>query len=416
MIKAALIGAGGRGKNVYANYAIEHPNEIQFIAVAEPNEHKRNEFAKLHRVSEDMTFESWEQLLDRPKFCDAVFICTQDRMHFEPAMKAIDKGYKLLLEKPMSNNLEECIKIVEASKNLDTSITVAHVLRYTQFYKKLKQIIDSRIIGEVVNINLNENVGYYHYAHSYVRGNWCNSETSSPMILAKSCHDMDILVWLIGKKPLNISSFGSLKYFKEKYAPEGSGERCLNCAVEENCPYSALKIYLTNNNGWPVNIITTDLSMEGRIKALKEGPYGKCVFRSSNNVVDHQVVNIQFEDEVTAAFTMSGFTNEITRKITVMGTLGEAYGDMDKNEVSVKLFGTGEVQHIKFKSTSDGHGGGDSGLMKYYTRQLKDDVVEGLTSAEISLLSHVMAFAAEQSRVTGETIDLHDFIDGGKHV
>lgn len=416
MIKAALIGAGGRGKNVYANYALEHPNEIQFIAVAEPNEHKRNEFAKLHRVSEDMTFESWEKLLDRPKFCDAVFICTQDRMHFEPAMKAIDKGYKLLLEKPMSNNLEECIKIVEASKNLDTSITVAHVLRYTQFYKKLKEIIDLGIIGEVVNINLNENVGYYHYAHSYVRGNWCNSETSSPMILAKSCHDMDILVWLIGKKPLRISSFGSLKYFKEKYAPEGSGERCLDCSVEENCPYSALKIYLTNNDGWPVNIITTDLSMEGRIKALKEGPYGKCVFRSSNNVVDHQVVNIQFEDEVTAAFTMSGFTNEITRKITVMGTLGEAYGDMEKNEVSVKLFGTGEVQHIKFKSTSDGHGGGDSGLMKYYTRQLKDDVVEGLTSAEVSLLSHVMAFAAEQSRLTGETIYLHDFIDGGKNV
>jgi predicted dehydrogenase len=414
MIKAALIGAGGRGKNVYANYALNYPNDIKFIAVAEPNEHKRNEFARLHNVSEEMLFNSWEQLLEKPKFCDAVFICTQDRMHYEPAIKAIEKGYKLLLEKPMSNNLEECIKIVEASKNLDTSITVAHVLRYTPFFKKLKKIIHSGVIGEVVNINLNENVGYYHYAHSYVRGNWSNSETSSPMILAKSCHDMDILVWLVGKKPLKISSFGSLKYFNEKHASEGSGERCLNCAVEHECPYSALKTYLTDSNDWPVNVITTDLSMEGRIKALKEGPYGKCVFRSKNNVVDHQVVNIQFEDEVTAGFTMSGFTNEITRKITIMGTLGEVAGDLDKNDIIVKLFSVGEEQHIKLNNIVGGHSGGDAGLMKYYTRHLKDKVVEGLTSAEVSLLSHIMAFAAEQSRLTGETIDLYEFIRGQK--
>ncbi len=414
MIKAALIGAGGRGKNVYGSYALEHPNEIKFVAVAEPNDNKRNEFAFLHNVPEEMLFNSWEQLLERPKFCDAVFICTQDRMHYEPAIKAIEKGYKLLLEKPMSNNLEQCIKIVEAAKYLDTSITVAHVLRYSPFFKKLKQIIDSEIIGEVVNVNLNENVGYYHYAHSFVRGNWCNAETSSPMILAKSCHDMDILVWLVGKKPLKISSFGSLKYFNKKHAPEGSADRCLDCAVEDECPYSALKTYLTCNNEWPVNVITTDLSKEGRIKALKEGPYGKCVFRSSNNVVDHQVVNIQFEDDVTAGFTMSGFTNEITRKITIMGTLGEITGDLEKNEIIIKLFGRGEEQRIKLKNTVDGHGGGDAGLMKYYSRQIKDKIVEGLTSAEVSLLSHIMAFAAEESRLTGETIDLDKFDKVGK--
>jgi hypothetical protein len=154
--------------------------------------------------------------------------------------------------------------------------------------------------------------------------------------------------------------------------------------------------------------------MEGRIKALKEGPYGKCVFRSKNNVVDHQVVNIQFEDEVTAGFTMSGFTNEITRKITIMGTLGEVAGDLDKNDIIVKLFSVGEEQHIKLNNIVGGHSGGDAGLMKYYTRHLKDKVVEGLTSAEVSLLSHIMAFAAEQSRLTGETIDLYEFIRGQK--
>lgn len=411
MIKAALIGAGGRGKDVYADYALKYPNEIQFVAVAEPNEHKRNEFVAKHNIASDMVFDSWEKLLEEPKFCDAVFVCTQDKMHFQPAIKAIERGYNLLLEKPMSNNLKECIKIVEASKDHNNSITVAHVLRYTPFFKKLKQIIDSGIIGDVVNIDLNENVGYWHYAHSYVRGNWSNSETSSPMILAKSCHDMDILLWLVGKKPLKISSFGSLKYFKEENAPKNSSDRCLDCAVEYECPYSALKTYLVDNNEWPVSVISHDLSMEGRIKALKEGPYGKCVFRSNNNVVDHQVVNIQFEDDVTAAFTMSGFTNEMTRKIIIMGTLGEVTGDLDNNEVIVKLFGSGEQQYINVENLFGGHSGGDTGLMKYYTRQLKDKVVEGLTSAEVSLLSHVMAFSAEHSRITGQTIDLEEFVN-----
>lgn len=410
MIKAALIGAGGRGKEIYARYALDYPNEIKFVAVAEPNEHKRNEFAKLHKLSEDMIFTTWEELLDKPKFCDAVFICTQDRMHFEPTLKAMEKGYDLLLEKPMSNSLQECIRVIEESKKRNVSITVAHVLRYTPFFKKLKTIIDSRIIGDVVNINLNENVGYFHYAHSYVRGNWNNSETSSPMILAKSCHDMDILVWLVGKKPLKISSFGSLKYFNEKHAPEGSEERCLDCAVEYECPYSALKTYLVDSTEWPVSVISTDLSIEGKLKALKEGPYGKCVFRSDNNVVDHQVVNVQFEDDITAGFTMSGFTSEMTRKIIIMGTLGEITGDLDKNEITVKLFGGGEEQLIKVENLSGGHSGGDTGLMKHYTRQLKDKAIEGLTSAEVSLLSHIMAFAAERSRLIGETIDLNEFV------
>jgi predicted dehydrogenase len=410
MIKAALIGAGQRGKDTYASYALAHPNEIKFVAVADPNKERREEFVKLHCIEENNTFSSWEELLERPKFCDAVFICTQDRMHFEPAVKALKNGYNILLEKPMSPKIGECIKIIEASKETNSSVTVAHVLRYTYFFQKLKEILDSKLIGDLVNINLNENVGYWHYAHSYVRGNWRNSDLSSPMILAKSCHDLDILVWLIGKKPLKLSSFGSLKHFKEDNAPEGSEERCLSCKVEDNCPYSALKLYLGNNTGWPDSVVTSDFSMEGRIKALEEGPYGRCVYRSDNNVVDHQVVNIQFEDNITAAFTMSGFTNKITRKINIMGTLGEIIGDLEDNKIEITLFNGGEKQTIEVKRLQGGHSGGDTAFMKYFANQIEDKTVEGLTTGEASLLSHVMAFAAEESILKSTIIDIEEFM------
>lgn len=410
MITAALIGAGNRGKDVYGKYALEHPNEIRFVGVAEPNEIKRGEFARLHNISSTRIFDSWEEMLKMDKFCDAIFVCAQDRMHYEPSIQAIKKGYDILLEKPMSTQLQECLEIVNESKVKGQSITVAHVLRYTPFFSKVKELLDSGKIGEITTINLNENVGFWHYAHSYVRGNWANSNISSPMILAKSSHDMDILVWLTGKKPLRLSSFGSLKYFKEEFSLKGSGERCVECGVEENCPYSARKIYLGEGIEWPVSVISNDLSIDGRIKALKDGPYGRCVYRCENNVVDHQIVNIEFEDEVYASFVMSGFTNKMSRDIRVMGTLGELKGDMEENWIEINLFGNKDKLIINPPVMAGRHSGGDTGLMKQFVNQNSKSTIEGLTTAEVSLMSHIMSFAAEEARLSGEVIDLKNFI------
>jgi len=283
-----IIGAGDRG-NTHASYSKAFPDEMNIVAVAEPDPVKRAAFAKGYQLKIDRCFQSWEQALAVEKQADAVIICTQDQMH-----------------------------------------GICYVLRYTAHYQKMKEIIDSGLIGEVVTIEHLETVNYAHMAHSYVRGSWARSETSSPMILAKSCHDTDLMRWLVGKRCKRIASFGALTHFKKENAPIGSTKRCIDgCEVEQDCPYSALKLYLDmDQSGWPVNTITNDLSRTGREKALKEGPFGRCVYHSDNNVVDHQVVAMEFEGQITASFTMSAFTQG-SRRTRIMGTMGETTGDMD---------------------------------------------------------------------------------------
>jgi len=409
-ISAIVIGAGQRGV-IYSSYALLHPNEFEVIAVAEIDTERRENFRKMHGLAEDMCFSSWEELLEVPKLADAAIICTPDNGHLKPSLKALEKGYHLLLEKPMSNKAEECIEISEYAEKYKRLISICHVLRFTPFFTMLKKLIDEGRIGKLISIAHNENVGHRHYSHSYVRGNWRNSNESSPMILAKSCHDMDIMLWLSGAECSKISSFGSLTHFKKENAPKGAPKRCLDgCPYDVECPYYAPKIYLNGNIGWPASVISNDTSVSSRAKALKKGPYGLCVYHCDNNVVDHQVVNIEFKNKVTAAFTMCAFTNETTRTIKLMGTKGEIRGVMEKNEIEVIDFSTGARSVISLNETNSGHGGGDEGIMQNFVRLLQhDDTNEGLTSAKISLQSHLMAFAAEKSRLENKVIDINKF-------
>jgi predicted dehydrogenase len=408
-MEALMIGAGNRGRDVYGDYALKHPERLKFIAVAEPDDARMESFAKQHCIPENMIFKSYRELLDRPKLCETAFVCTQDRLHYEPVIMALKEGYNILLEKPISTNLKECLEMLSEIKKSRRSVTVAHVLRYTPFFSKVKEIIESGVLGELVSIRLSENIGYYHYAHSFVRGNWRNSDLSSPMILAKSCHDMDILIYLTGKRPLKVSSFGSLKHFKRENAPEFSSERCLGCMVENSCPYSAIRIYLGENTDWPVSVITNDLSMEGRVEALREGPYGRCVYRCDNNVVDHQIVNIEFENDINASFVMCGFTHETSRDIRVMGTLGQLDGKLEENSLELGIFGGKGTKTIRCSVGSGCHSGGDGGLMDFFTE--KKDSNESRTSAEESTMSHVLAFAAEESRLSGRVVDFDKFAE-----
>lgn len=398
-ITAVVLGAGSRG-SIYASYAKAHPEELRIIAIAEPRRDRLDALAEEVGVSPEHRYTSWESLLAQPKLADCAFICTLDDDHIAPALKAMEQGYHLLLEKPMSNREDECRQIVETARKTNRTLAVCHVLRYTPFYMTLKALLDKGSVGQVTTINQIENVGYWHQAHSFVRGNWRSTKETSPMILQKSCHDMDIILWLMGSNCTKVQSFGSLGHFTPENAPEGAAKRCLDgCPHVDTCPYSAPKLYLDmERTGWPVDVITSDMSLEGRRKALEEGPYGRCVYHCDNDVVDRQVVNLEFENGSVATFTMTGLTADFCRELKIFGTEGQIQANMGTREIVLHRFGEEkQVIPVDMGMEASGHGGGDYGIMADFLRILREGG-ESRTSAEVSLQSHLICFAAERSR------------------
>lgn len=409
IVKLAVVGAGDRGKDRYGAYGLKFPEKVDFVAVAEPNGLRRQAFQKQHGIEDAMAFESWQGLMEAKLDLDGVIIATQDDMHYHPTKAALDLGYDVLLEKPMSNDLQETLALGALAKKYDNTFMICHVLRYTPFYSRIKSIVDSGAIGRLMSIQHNENIGYYHMAHSFVRGNWRNQLLSSPIILAKSCHDMDLLLWLAGQRCKQVSSYGHLSHFKKENQPKGGGDRCLTCGVEEGCPYSAKKLYYKHIGTWPTTVITEDQSQLGVTKALNQGPYGRCVYLCDNDVCDHQVTLLEFESGLTATFNLSAFTEKTNRTIKIMGSHGEIRGDDRQNIIEVKYFGQEKHDIIEPKIVAGGHGGGDTGIMDDFVALLQKSQGQALTSAEVSVESHIMAFAAEASRLENKSINLEDF-------
>lgn len=411
-IKAVLIGAGGRGAETYGTYIIKRPNDIKIVAVCEPNEVRRNRIKAEHELEDSACFESWEDLLHYPKMADVALICTQDSMHYEPAVKLMERGYDLLLEKPMSNQLMECIKIIDVAKKYGRKVIVCHVLRYTQFFQLIKSLLDRNTVGKVMNIEYSENVAYWHYAMSYVRGAWAKEATSSPMILAKSCHDLDILNWLIGDECTLIASFGDLIYFKEENAPEGAPAWCQDgCPAEKECPFFAPRFYLKNQKFLHQYTNTTaDNSIREKLDRLHKSPYGRCVFRSDNDVVDHQTTILKYQNGVCVTFTMTAFTYDCGRSIRIMGTEGELIGNMVENKIEVKKFLTGVTETYNLPACDkDIHYGGDEGLMDDFIYVMQHENEVSKTTGGVSLMSHVMAFAAEEARKKNCVVDVREY-------
>lgn len=420
----AIIGLGGRGLHTYARYQDKFPDRMKIVAVADVVAEKVKYAGDRYNVPEENRFDSAESLLAREKLADVLIVATQDRQHRAHAMAALERGYDILLEKPVAVTVKDCLDIRDAAIKAQRMVAICHVLEYTAFYRKIKDLIGSGAIGEPVAVNAVENVGYWHQAHSFVRGNWRNDNIESPMILQKCCHDFDILCWLLGKRCLSVSSIGSLKYFKESNAPEGSAARCVDCKYRDSCPYSAMKIYLDGeeigfrkgNADWPCNILAENPTEEKLTEAMKTGPYGRCVFRCDNNVVDHQIVNMQMEDEITVSLTMTGFTAYNYRSIKIMGTLGEITADQRSNLITVTPFGGKSTVYDVAKLTDDlsGHGGGDNRMMSEMFEALENggNVSSGIVGA---IASHLIAFAAEESRLHGgEKIDISEFEKRGR--
>ncbi len=409
-----VVGAGQRGA-VYAQHAKKHPDEAEIAAVCEPVDNLRNRFAKEYQIPAERCFKRWDEAAALPRMADAAMICTQDAMHRDAAIAFAKKGYHLLLEKPMAPAPEDCKDILNAAEENGVMLAVCHVLRYTLFNRKVKEIIDSGKLGKIRTIQLLEPVGYWHQAHSFVRGNWRNEAESSPMLLAKSCHDLDLINYFMPSKCKRVSSFGSLGYFRPENQPKGAADRCTDCPaeVEALCAYSALKIYLRERRyslaGWPVSVLTGEGTAEAVLNALKTGPYGRCVFACDNDVVDHQVVNMEFEYGATASFTMTAFNEGGGRELYVMGDQGSVrqfgetieHYDFLTGQKSIVPFNVGDGMH------SGGHGGGDSGIMDSFNLAVKNNDPSLISSGpRVSLESHLMVFAAEKARKLGTVEEL----------
>ena len=410
IVTVTILGAGNRGRGAYGKYILEHPGDIKVVAIAEIDKVKREFFAREHNIAKEYQFDSWKQLLDQKKLADGIIIATWDNMHAEAAIRAMEKGYKILLEKPIAPNLEDTLKVVRKAKETNSKILVAHVLRYTNFYGELKKLLKEKVIGNVKYVNHIENIGFEHFVHSFVRGNSRNTDVAAPIILVKSCHDMDLIYWLLEKKCIHISSYASLEHFTLKNKPDGASNRCLTCSVEANCPYSARKIYLTKNTNWMISMISTDLSYKSRYKALKEGPYGRCVYNCDNNVPEVQTVMMEFEDNIEVNFALTAFSNEISRTSKIFGTKGEIRADLEHDRIEVYKFAN-NAERIMVNYLNGYHSGGDTGLMNHFVKLLKGEIDEGndLTTIEASLESHIMAFSAEIARKRGIVFNLDKF-------
>lgn len=389
---------------MYADF-IKEMQDVSLVAVCDIKKENLNEAVSLYGVAPSMCFDNIDGFYAKGKIADGVIISTQDADHFSHIIPALNMGYDVLLEKPMATKESQCRDIVACAQKNGRMVLVSHVLRYTAFYEKIKEMIDGGAIGEIIDLTQTENIGYWHYAHSYIRGAWRNKEQSSEIILAKCSHDLDIIAWLMGEPCETVSSFGDLTYFNSKNHPAQASEFCIDCKLGDTCPYNCFTIYkrhvcsvmggLTAKNGKT----TDDFN---KMLTDRKSNYGRCVFCCDNNVCDHQKVNMRFASGKTASLNMTAFSQHCYRFINVHGSLGEMYGNFDENKFTYIRYGESPkvIDMRDFTDDFSCHGGGDRKLLQDFIECIKGG--EGSTSkttAQQSLQSHLMAFGAEASRL-----------------
>ena len=487
-VTAIIVGYGSRG-STYARYALENPSLLKIIGIAEPREFIRSTAAKKHSFdiidipnksintsptsfnpspSGYYLFSSWEEIVQLPqKIADCVIICTQDQMHTEPTVQLSSLGYHILLEKPMAPSRNQCINIVESIQKHNVLFAVGHVLRYTPYMQNIIKLLRSNSIGQIINIQHLEPIGNIHFSHSFVRGNWRKEQDSSFLLMTKCCHDIDLIRYMMNNPCLKISSMGNLTYFKSESQPTEAtqAKRCIDCPIEKECCWSSKKIYLepaeqivktSAHTGapvtfpWPMSIL---LDKEHTVPAIEEaitnGPYGRCVFHCDNDVVDHQVVSMEFMNGTTATLTTTAFTKLVCQRQTkIFGTLGEITGtclppDLGGDHIiHYDYLSRKETKYSNFLPPSNtaliGHGGADYYLIQAFikavsiaTGKVPIDIPQQntlspeelykyrmkiastyiLSGPEESLDSHLMVFAAEEARKNNTIISMNEFLN-----
>ncbi|NLP48478.1 MAG: Gfo/Idh/MocA family oxidoreductase [Clostridiales bacterium] len=422
MVSIAVLGVGNRGFEYASFVKYFHKKRAKITAVCDSNPIRLAEAGKFFRLPEDKCFADDESFFAAGKIADALFICTQDRDHHKHAVQALDLGYNVLLEKPVSPLLSECYDLEKRANEKGLYLIVCHVLRYSNHYKKIKEVLRSGDLGEIVNINHSESIAYFHFAHSYVRGNWHKESASAPSLLAKCCHDIDLIQWFMGRPCQSLTSHGDLKFFQSENAPPGASLRCLDgCRVKKECPYDAERLYITDPFYKATFIKYMGRTLTHKIKssradkyaALENGDYGKCVYHCDNDVMEHQEVFMDFGDGKTALHTMSAFTDKMFRKTHITCEKGEIIAQDNKTKLRVNIFGSGGKNLSTNKVNLSGHVEGDIRLIAAFLKLLngEDTKVDDMTFIDATLPSHEIIAAAEHSRRNdGCRVDLKEFL------
>lgn len=411
VVQLALIGAGNRGAGIFGRYALDMPHRVRFVAVVEPDTAKRAAFAAAHGLPEDRCFDSIPALFDHPpRGIQGVVIATQESQRLDPVFRSMRQGWSILVEKPLCTTPEDLIRLTNAARDYDEILIVCHQMRLSPVFKTIKRLVDSGAYGRIVCIQHSENLSWHHMAHSFVRG-FFHNDRLTPMLLAKSCHDLDLLAHLTGRRALAVSSFGALTHFRRENCPPGAPAFCLEgCPHEATCPYHVLKMYFHEDTDPAYLRQMGVVGGKDELRALLcHNRFGRCVFQTDNNVVDHQTVQVAFEDGLHASFTMCGH-NAIGRRMTKISlTNGEIEYDGLARQIRASSFEPREDSTVKVH-VSGTHGGGDRAIMDNFL----DAIVSGdrsrlLTPIRDSLEGHLLVFAAEEARRTNTVVDLRAF-------
>lgn len=402
-----ILGCGGRGRT-FARWIEKHPQDARLVAVADPIATARDAIADRHSIAPAMRFDSWESAMRQPRMGEIVINTLMDRLHVASALAALERGYHMLLEKPMAVTLDDCLAIDASRRRHGAIVSVCHSLRYHPVYARVKKLITDGAVGQIVSIDQLEGVDPQHQSHSFIRGNWARSHDSTFMLLAKSCHDIDILCYLVGKPVVQVSSFGRLSHFNAAHAPAGSPARCSDgCPHESTCPYSAYLLYARDSDysHWIPKLAT--LSADQRVDFIRQSPYGRCVYHCDNDAVDHQVVAMEFADGATGTFTMTAFAPG-GRRLRIHGTHGYIDADIAASRISLtKFWGGISTSIVDIPAAEGSHGGGDDNVIASLIKAVRTgDAAQVLTPTDESLRTHAAVFAAERSRNTGVTVRL----------
>lgn len=409
-IKIILIGAGLRGTHLTQQLA-DCPYNAQLVGVVEPNDYRRSSFALKYGIPSSAQFTSWKAFFDSNLSCDAAIIATMDNQHTEPALACLERGCHILIEKPLSDSYKGCIQINEAQNKSGLVVSVCHTLRYMEAFQKIKQIVEAGVLGHLVHVDHMEAIGHLRFAHNYVRGRWAKEENNTFLLLHKCCHDIDIIAWIINSPCNRVSSFGSLLYFTPSNAPSGSGKRCLDdCQIQDKCLYSALHLYGKDDLTGRIQDLGESQSHESRLSAIKNGPFGACVWHASNNVVDHQVVSMEFVNGVTATCTMSGYSATHGRRTRIQGTKGELLFDEASSSIVIQHFSNPNPTCIKLDRPTSYHPEDkdivDTWLASIHSPSSRNIMV----NSQEALKSHAIVFAAELSRIEKRIIEISELL------
>jgi len=437
-VKYALFGAGTRGELDLGFFILKNRKKIQYSAVAELDPVRRTEFIEKFKIPEENAFSDYRDLLEGPKVADAIINALPCNLHHDSTIAALKAGYDVLLEKPMAHTPGECVHIAQAAKKYKQKLAICFENRYNTIYLKLKGWLERGVIGEMMDISCIENIGYWHFIMSYVRGIHSSVEGGNSFMLAKGIHDTDLITWFTKSRASKVSSFGDLTFFNEKNAPSGAPKRCMDgCPVQKECVFDACKQYYKPGHAtFPLRLllnqkvlrsaldyakeprfrtfasmITRDVSKEGILKALREGPHGKCVFRSDNGVCDHQTTSIEYENGVTCSFSLSGFSSVWERTLDLRGSKGEIMSKDWSGLLELRTFKPARVRKKRIPYYGMHHGGGDNLLLLDFAEAVKSDDPnkKSLTTVENCLESHLIALAAEEARLNNKIVDMREF-------